>query len=243
MTCDVFIRSYRKDLGWLTLCLESVRRYCHGFGETIVVIPRSSAGWVRRAALPDGARIELCADYGDDYLGQQVSKLTADSFSDADFVCYVDSDCIFTQPTAPDDLISGGRPFICWRPLASLGRERPWHRPTEKFLGWPVDRDYMYHPPFTFPRWLLSRVREHSLLVHGVEIERYVMAQPPRGFSEFNVLGAYAWEFHRSSFSWIEPTTTTPADPRCRWYWSWGGIDAGIRAEITSILRTAPLRD
>ena len=230
--CDLFIRSYWKDLEWLSLCLASIARYCRGFGETIVVLPRASEPWLRRVTLPH-ARIELCRNYRDDYLGQQATKLHADTFSDAEYICHVDSDCVIFRPTTPDDLIRGGRPCVRTRPCELLGRERPWQRPTEAFLGWPVELDFMQHPPFT--RWLYPCVRDHAHSVHGADLERYLEAQPPRGFSEFNVLGALAWRHHRDRFTWIDATTAA-LDPPCRWYWSWGGLDGATRAEIAEIL-------
>jgi len=239
MNCALFVRSYWKDLGWLQFCLESVQRYCRGFSETVVVIPRSSEPWLRRVALPSVGRIEVCSDYRDDYLGQQVTKLMADTFTDADFICHVDSDCVFTRPTVPEDFIVDNRACIYRRPIGSLSRERPWHAPTEKFLGWRVHHDFMYHPPFTFPRWLFPMVRQHAVAMHGVDLGAYVMRQPPRGFSEFNVLGAFAWDRCRSSFVWMDAPVSPPADPQCRWYWSWGGLDAATTSEIENILGTA----
>src|SRR5947209_4154135 len=109
-TCDLFIRSYWKDLEWLRFCLASIQRYCHGFRSVIVVVPRSTAPWLRRVSLPPHVRVEFCRDYPDDYLGQQVTKLLADNFSDADYICHVDSDCVFFRPTSPEDLIVDGKP-------------------------------------------------------------------------------------------------------------------------------------
>jgi hypothetical protein len=236
INCDLFIRGYWKDLGWLALCLASVRRYCHGFRDTVVVLPRSSDPWLRRRGLPRVGRIEWCRDYRDDYLGQQATKLMADSFTDADFICHVDCDCIFIRPTSPENFIVGERPRVFKRPIELLGRERPWQAPTEKFLGWQVRDDFMYYPPFTFPRWLYALLREHTLTEHGMDLETYILAQPPRGFSEFNALGAFAWERCRDRFLWVEATVVPPRDAHCRWYWSWGGLDAKTRAEIEGFL-------
>lgn len=240
VSCALFIRSYRKDLDWLALCLASVARYCRGFQDVVVVVPRKSEPWLRRAALPRVGRIELCRDYTDDYLGQQATKLNADTFTDADFVCHVDSDCIFARPASPDDFIVGDRPRVLMRAIERLGRERPWHGPTERFLGWPVGFDFMHHPPFTFPRWLYAQVREHAVLEHGVDLDTYLAAQPPRGFSEFNVLGAFAWKRYADRFIWTESSGDRPPDSPCRWYWSWGGLDATTRLEIEGILGSHP---
>src|SRR5262249_21634305 len=211
-------------------------KFCRGFRDVVVTMPHSSGPWLRRCSLPGNARIELCRDYRDDYLGQQVTKLLADTFTDADYICHIDSDCIFSRPTAPEDLIVDGMPRVLMRPSHLLGRHWPWVRPTEQFLGWRITGDYMQRPPFTFPRWLYPELREHAAAMHGLDIETYITAQPPRGFSEYNALGAFAWRHHRERFVWIDTSTAFPGDPHCRWYWSWGGIDRETRAEIENIL-------
>ena len=236
MSCDIFIRSYWKDLNWLQACLASIEKYCRGFRRVVVTLPRSSEAWLRRTSLQQKATIEFCCDYCDDYLGQQVTKLLADTFTDADFICHVDSDCIFHRETTPHDLIVDGKPLVLKHPYELLSPYLPWKKTVEKFLGWSPTHDFMRHPPFVFPRWLYPEVREHSLAAHNLEIEQYITAQPPRGFSEFNVLGALAWQRHPERFIWIDTSIESPREPLCRWYWSWGGMDAVIKAEIAEIL-------
>ena len=236
MICDLFIRSYWKDLDWLRFCLESIETYCHGFRAVVVVLPESSRAAVQRRAPWRGVRTEWCRDYHDDYLGQQATKLLADLYTDADLICHVDSDCIFQRRTCPSDLMRDGRPRIVRLSNERLSKRHPWRASTEKFLKWPVPYDFMRRPPFVYPRNLYSAVRTHALSVHGVDIETYITAQPVRGFSEFNVLGALAWAHHRDDFAWIDDDETIE-EPCCRWFWSWGGLDASTRHEIQQILR------
>lgn len=236
LSCDLFIRSYWKDLAWLEFSLASIAKYCRGFRTVIVVFPRSSEPWLRKRILPGNPRIEFCRDYRDDYLGQQATKLLADSFTNADYICHVDSDCVFCRPTSPVDLIAGGKARVLKLPCKLLGPHWPWQKPTEKVLGWTVLDDFMQQPPFLFPRWIYPEVRAHVVTRHGVDIETYIAAQPPRGFSEYNVIGAFAWERHRERFEWLDVSVSPPGEPHCRWYWSWGGIDDEIRSEIQAIL-------
>jgi len=234
---DIFIRSYYKDLDWLSYCLASIEKYCTGFRAVVVVVPRSS--WSRLCKLrgvADHVRFEVCKDYRDDYLGQQVTKLHADLYTDADLICHVDSDCIFARPASPRDLIHKGRIRALMRPIASLGRHRPWLRPTEEFLTWRVAYDFMQHPPFTFPRSLYAEVRDYALKTHTMDIERYVTTRPPRGFSEYNVLGAYAYAYHRDRFTWLDVSVEVAPPHLCWWYWSWGGLTAEIRREVEALL-------
>lgn len=244
MTCDIFIRSYSKDLPWLELCLASIRKFCKGFRRVIVVFPCASRPWLRRIpAFDEGVEVRFCRDYRDDYLGQQATKLMADSFSDADFICHVDVDFIFFRTVTPEDLIAAGRPRVVMRPYSLQGRHWPWRKPTESFLGWEVTDDFMQHPPFTYPSWLYPELRSHATAIHGMDIETYVTTRPPRGFSEFNALGAFAYAHHKDRFIWVDNSRADPGEPFCRWYWTWGGIDEVVRAEINAALGTEPRRD
>ncbi len=227
------IRSYRRDLDWLEWCLRSIERYCTGFRDVIVVVPQSCRDWLARRSLPVGVRAAFCADYRLDYLGQQVTKLHADRLTDAEYVCHVDSDCVFVRPTRSADLLVGGRPRVHMAAYEALDPHLPWREATERFLGQPVPYEFMRSPPYTFPRWLYPQLRAHALDNHGVNLTEYVLSQAPRGFSEFNALGAYAFWRHRDEFEWCD---TLDPEPPCRVYWSWAGLDEATCREIEGLL-------
>lgn len=201
----------------------------------IVAIPESSQAWFVRSGI-GAADLVVTPDYRDDYLGQQVTKLHADLVSDAALICHVDSDCVFERPFTPADLLLDEKPRIVMTPYRALPPTVPWRGITEAFLGTPVRYEFMRVQPLLFPRWLYGELRELALQRHGVPLAEYVLAQPPRGFSEYNALGAYAYRFHRNRFAWVDTTKSgQPAMP-CRWYWSHGGLSAETREEIERIL-------
>ncbi|MFE6286343.1 hypothetical protein [Streptomyces sp. NPDC057877] len=230
----MLIRTYHRDVAWLHYALAAIRKWCRGFTEVVVITPRTGSSAVRRIVGGD-VRLEVCPDYRDDYLGQQVTKLHADDFTASDLICHVDSDVIFTRPVTPAALLADGHPWIARRSVSDLGRHRPWLASTEAFLGQPVTYDFMQQPPFTYPRWIYPELRALSLRRHGLPIDRYVIRQRPRDFSEFNVLGAHAHATHPTAFTWYEAASgRTPQ--LCRWYWSRAGIDAGLRRELDGIV-------
>jgi hypothetical protein len=200
-------------------------------------MPRSSEPWLRRIDFMGKECVTFCRNYQDDYLGQQATKLLADTFTDADFICHVDSDCVFCRPTSASDFIVSGKPLVLMQSCELLPGERPWQKPTDKFFGFPVLDDFMRHPPFTFPRWIYARLRAFAVEEHGMDIERYILRQPQRGFSEYNVLGAFAWHYYHEAFNWVELEGAQHTSAHCRWYWSWGGIDGAIRKEIGQLLK------
>ncbi len=229
-TCDILIRSYYKDFDWLELCVRAIRKYCSGFRDVVLVVPESSRERLMKRSIAVD-RTFYCRDYADDYLGQQVTKLLADTFSDADFVSHVDSDSMFVRPTAASELFDADRCHIHMTRYDRLTR-RWWQTTTERFLCQPVAFDFMRRQPQTYPRWLYAELREFAQRVHHVELSEYVLAQPRQGFSEFNALGAYAHHYHRDRFVWLEDSECAP---HCKSYWSWGGV-AAARSEIVARL-------
>lgn len=226
------IRSYWRDFPWLELCLRSIETFTSGFRRVIVAVPGKSTPYLARyPAIASFATVVVCDDYPDDYLGQQITKLHVDLLTDADFVTHVDSDVIFTDMLDQSSLFSAGRPIVVMRPDAIADRHWPWGRPTSAFLGRDVSCDFMCRPPFTFPRWLYLHARSFCRMAHGIELAEYVSRCPPRGFSEFNVLGALAFADFHGAFEWIEEGTVQ-RDEFCRWYWSWEGLDRKTRSEI-----------
>ncbi|MGW8392450.1 DUF6492 family protein [Pseudoduganella sp. HUAS MS19] len=242
MQVDIFIRSYYKDLRWLHYCLRSIRRYCHGFSRVIVVVPHASRARLDWHGLGGDITIS-CPDYADDYLGQQVSKLHADTISEADYICHVDSDCIFSRSTQPSDLMQDGKPRILFAPYRRLDRHVPWQGLVQQLLGHSVDYEFMRTPPYTFPRWMYREFRNFIEAQHGVGLEEYVLRQPARGFSEFNALGAYAYHHHRDACHWLDENAWPPERQSCRAYWSWGGIDQRLQEELELMLAPGPARE
>jgi hypothetical protein len=230
---DIVIRSYYKDFSWLRYALLSIQRNCRGFSRVVLVVPESSRPRLDSMGLAGDVTI-TCPDYKDDYLGQQVTKLTADRLTDADYICHIDSDCVFCRRTTPDDFFESGKPVILMTQYSALDPHVPWKGLTEKLLRHDVHHEFMRNPPYIFPRWIYGALREYVLSTHGIPLEDYILAQPFRGFSEFNALGAYAWHYHRDQFVWRE-VGPGALDSPCRAFWSWGGIDDVVECEMKAI--------
>jgi hypothetical protein len=232
---DIVIRSYYRDLEWLRYCLRSIDRFCSGFHRVLVVVPESCRERIRRSPL-DGVEVAYCPNYPDDYLGQQVTKLYADTMSEADYILHVDSDCTFKLPVRPADFFWEGRPQLMITPNEFFRINPPWQRETERTLGFAVNFDYMRRHPHIYPRWLYGELRAHVRAHHGRELADYVLAQPPQGFSEFNAMGALAHHRFSSEFSWEKWLSSDYDEKFCRIHWSWGGLTPEIREELEAIL-------
>jgi hypothetical protein len=225
---DIVIRSYRGDFGWLAYALRSLHAKSSGFGQIHVVVPQGD-----KHLLADLTAEKLygCPAYSDDYLGQQITKLLADTYSGADYIMHWDSDTVLMAPLTPSDLIVDGKPIIYYEPYESVGRE-PWQPIVTEILGWSPEHEFMRRHPFVYPRWLYAEVRAFLEERYGQSLENYIVSRPYRSFTEFNVLGAYAWARHRNKFTWRNPH----GDPvYVRQFRSWDGLDSH-REEVESLV-------
>lgn len=197
-THSLFIRTYDKDADRLRYCLQSIHRFCKDFSETVVVCsPRSSA--VIGQVLKDYgfARLALCDDYANDYMGQQFTKLRADTFTTADYIFHIDSDCIFTEPYEPASAFEQGYPVLFHREYDFFYRSgvlMPWQHVTSRLMRRQVDFEFMALFPLVYPRKLYCDLARFFESVHGFTYEELTTRlRFPEEFSEFNLMGAFSY--------------------------------------------------
>ena len=99
-----------------------------------------------------------------------------------------------------------------------------------------VQHEFMRRHPFVVPRWLFPRFREYCHATHGMILSEYIKIQPNRSFSEFNALGAFAYEKYRDKFAWVNTVEEQVPPPVVRQFFSWGNITDEVQKEINEIL-------
>jgi hypothetical protein len=231
------------DYPWLQYCLRSIHQYATGFRKIWIVSPEHPAGLGRDAvcvSIPTGTIPAewkvMNEESSDGYLSQQIHKLYADTITnyEADYILFGDSDTLFTRRVTPQDFFAENKPIWYCTPYEMT--DTPWKSITEKFMGREVKYEFMRRHPFMVPKWLLSGLREFCWATHQLILSDYIKKQPHREFSEFNALGAYAWEFHRDKFQWINTVKAEIDPPFVRQFFSWGGLTEEVKAEIQTIL-------
>lgn len=234
-TIDIFIRTYSDDLKWLSYSLKSIHKFCTGFRDIIIVIPESQLNLLQGFNLTR-EKIITCPLYKDDYLGQQVTKLYADEYSDADYILYTDSDTLFTIPSDAKDFIRDGSPLILKTKYEKAETAIAWKAVTEKALGFKVDFEFMRRLPFCYHSSTLKSLRVYMKEKHGEELEKYIKVQHNRQFSEFNVVGAFADKFEQDKYTFQDTDDGLPT-LYVRQFWSWGGLTQEVMLEIEDILK------
>lgn len=229
MNPEIFIRTYAKDAEWLDWCLRSCLKNAPTLPITLVC-PEEDREAIRLVSDKyDVLAQGVAPHHKDGYLDQQWSKLNADAFCrDADYIIHVDSDCIWTGLDWQEELFKEDKPVIIMTSYNSLkgsGAEC-WQEITEDALGWKPDYEFMRRHPSVYPRWLYTDVRAWLNKAHADEggLWEWYKGIKNRRFSEFNVLGAVAWKYHREKFHWIDSDKDVLPEKVVEQGWSWGGF-------------------
>jgi hypothetical protein len=214
MKTAILIKTCLHDAEYHRYCLKSIEKFCTGFSEVRVIEGEHPKG----------------------YLWQQVVKLHADQYTDADFILVTDSDTLFVEPVTPESFMREGKPIwfmTPWTPeMLATEAMQTWWNVMRDFNGAEPPAEFMRRQPFMFPRHVLQSIREHCFHRFGVGIEEFIMAQPT--FTEWNAMGHHCWLNHRDDFYWMDTSVECP--PPLVWqFWSHDTITKNLE-EITRIL-------
>lgn len=236
MTTDIFIRTYAKDAEWLRYCLRSIQKFCTGFRDLVVVCPEESAEAIRPLALEFLARFEICPRmHANDYVGQQATKMMADTWCRSDIICFMDSDTIFIKPFCPDNIAHNGRVRLLKTPYTEV--ETPWQELTARIVGFPVEFEYMRRHPLSYPTEFLPFARRHISETQGKSFEEFIRDIPGGRLSEFNALGAIADKLKPEMIEWLDTTGIELPELFVLQHWSHGGLTPEIKEQMEGILK------
>lgn len=239
-TIDILIRTYFRDFRWLSLCLRSIAAHVEGYRDVIVVMPPSSLERLASDDIPSDPRIGIhgCDEYPDDYLGQQISKLNADLFTDADHIAIVDSDCIFNVPCSLSSLLfADGRPVIRYLSRSPRPASDGWRACIGDFHGAPVPFDVLTAAPWLYPANLFSDLRATAQRRHRISIDDWVLRRPLDRVSEIALLAGQAWLQRRDDFAWRDEADAVGWP--CVQYWSRSPRAKATLAGLSKTFETA----
>ena len=196
-THKFFCRTYARDADRLRYLLRSIEKFANGFDGIVVACPEASLGAIFKTAL-DFHNVEVlpCNTSDYDFIAQQITKLTAYRYCDADVIVHIDSDCIFTKPFSPADLYHDDRILLLNCPYSyfySEGVNCPWQSVTSQFAKRQVDREFMRQFPLCYPRELYQDLEAWFVQNHGYPIDAIASHVNGDHFSEFNLLGAFSF--------------------------------------------------
>lgn len=237
MNVQIFIPSFRRDIEYLSYCLRSLQKFSTSFAAIVVDVPREDVPMFRTLCEAHGAILKSHTGETKEngHLVQQIVKMHADELcKGADYVLFLDSDCVVTEPITPlDYLIPNDEfehmPVLCHKPWTKSRKDevKCWRAVTERALGIKCPQNTMVRHPAVHYVGILEAVRKHVSELHGMSFDSYVLAQqsdppgsfPPR-FSEFNCIGSFALEFYPERYHWIDVSKEEEPKAKIRQAWS-----------------------
>ena len=211
--------AYDKDLEFLKYNLKSVDRFCEDYINNVVVIDDHKDDCSKTKEYLESNDINFRVDehakrVNSGYVRQQWMKLLSERYvdDDAEYVLHIDSDSIFCSRHSPDIWFKDGKPVMLRTSYDAIydstkkqgrsleGIER-WQRETSEAMGFKVDYEYMRGMPLVYPKSIFKRVREYIRNIHDCTLIDYF--KDKQTFTEYNVLGAYAYQFMSDQFYWI----------------------------------------
>ena len=253
MKSTIFIRTYVKDFPWLHYCLRSIRKFCTGFDVVVVVPDDGKQSWLANI---DAHVIAYEYVPGKGMMTAMNAALDADDICpEAEYIFFVDCDCIFTRPVTPEDYFHEGKivlPVTSYVELAALpetkSRAELWQPAMKAALGYEPTLSTMCRIPVVHHRSIFAQTRAAIQQHTGKSARDYLLSFPdqfPWKFSEFEALGctALGWS---SLYYTVDAEAYDPRRPgtglyaakfkNVNCYWSHAGITQQVRAEMEGIL-------
>jgi hypothetical protein len=228
MTTDIFIRTYYKDIPWLEYCIKSIKKFVSGYRQIVIVIPEGQKNSLDAIS---GCRIETCPVYSNDYIGQQLTKMKAITYTDADKIMFADSDLIWQEAFDVNQYMYYGKPVVLKESFENFKEKYPdvYQRKVwlSKYLGYEVKYEYMRRHPFLFERKLLT--------VTNILADRG-LPEDVSGMSEFNIMGSLADTLFHDNYFFLDTEKGAFPKVKVKQYWSWGGLTPEIVNEIEKVL-------
>jgi len=233
---SIFIRTYHADIKWLNYCLKSIHKNLKGWDEIVICIPTGQEHLLNHLT---AEKVVVCKTYKEDYVGQQISKLEAHKHCKGDYILFVDSDVVFYPDADARDYFQDNKPVILYDKYDNVGEAICWKPIVEKLFKENVAFEFMRRAPQLFHKSTLE-----NFALNFPDIENYAMRQPHRQFSEFNIIGFFAWKHEQENYVFIEGKFTTGShdnqaeglpENKSKQYWSWGQITEEIQKELDQI--------
>lgn len=212
-TVDIFIKSYKPDFWLLQLALQTIKKNVTGYNNIILLIPEKDKHDFDTRNMPDRTLIYYVEDRQPGWLMQQYFKMTAYNYSDADFILFSDSDCLFTRPVNVQDYIKDDKPEILYTEWSLVGDAICWKKPTEDFFGEEVAWEGMRRNQLIYHRSTLVNISKYK-----PDLEHVIMTS--HKFSEFNVMSWYAYKFENDKYRFVSTQGWEYVPPMAEQSWS-----------------------
>jgi hypothetical protein len=207
MTIDIFIRTYSKDYFLLKYSLISITKFIKGYRYIHICSREKDYNELLKLIDSDPLiknnnkiKTHKTHDFPDniDYCGQQIIKMYADIFSDAEYICYTDSDTIYyNEINLEHEFIDNFNKINLFVDVwDNVGDANCWKK-CLKTLNLLTDYEFMRRLPIVIPSCILKEIR--VLIEKKIKkdfINSCLEIYNNEGISEFNIMSSYMYLFY-----------------------------------------------
>lgn len=251
---EILIVTYWKDFPWLAYALKCIHKHAKGFQGVTLAVPDKDVGALNEqcAGFFEGVTVKPYKEVeGKGMLQHMAVMATAEEVVPAgtEFVLHMDADCMFKEPVTPATYIKNEKPYYVVRSYDSLIDSKTrvvsdcmqWKPVVEDSLRTPVTMYTMCRHPSVFPIAFYKRFRNYIQSKQGMGFLPYVLSRRnefPQTFADFPTMGAFAYQFMRDKFEWVDISAGNHLAPKDKLmaFWSHGGITEAIKQEIEGFL-------
>ena len=205
---EILIVTFKRDMEFLKLCLQSIEKYAVGFGNVTVLVPSTERGLYEWASK---WRIQYFEETpGKGMMSHELEVIRADRWCEgADIIAVLDADCLFWRTTTPNDLAPQGKPIIVREHYDKVGNPNRhlWRDCVDRAIGIRPDYEMMVCKPPIFHRETFSKTRELIEATTGRRYETFIMSQRsewPQEFAEFPTLSTVALNYFKDEYTWVD---------------------------------------
>ena len=224
MIIDIFIRTYKRDFPLLKCTLYSILKYVTSFRSIIITVRNKEYIELMNTLKieqffinnSDKFKIIPVPNFNDnmDYFGQQITKLYADVYTNAEYIMFVDSDCVFYDNfDIQKEMFDQDEKVILlidkWENLPKM------YDVWKTFLqvcDFKTEFEFMRRVPLIYPSKIFKNLRDYISAKYKIKftdacLQIYNSTNiylPHKYFSEFNLLGAYSYIYEPNCFNFMK---------------------------------------
>jgi len=230
MIIDIFIRTYKRDFPLLKCTLYSILKYVTSFRSIIITVRNKEYIELMNTLKieqffinnSDKFKIIPVPNFNDnmDYFGQQITKLYADVYTNAEYIMFVDSDCVFYDNfDIQKEMFDKDEKVILlidkWENLPKM------YDVWKTFLqvcDFKTEFEFMRRVPLIYPSKIFKNLRDYISAKYKIKFTEACLQiynstniyLPHKYFSEFNLLGAYSYIYEPNYFNFMKQNEAQP---------------------------------
>ena len=230
MIIDIFIRTYKRDFPLLKCTLYSILKYVTSFRSIIITVRNKEYIELMNTLKieqffinnSDNFKIIPVPNFNDnmDYFGQQITKLYADVYTNAEYIMFVDSDCVFYDNfDIQKEMFDKDKKVILlvekWENLPKM------YDVWKTFLqvcDFKTEFEFMRRMPLIYPSKIFKNLRDYISAKYKIKFTEACLQiynstniyLPHKYFSEFNLLGAYSYIYEPNYFNFMKQNEAQP---------------------------------